>query len=80
MFVMKLYSFLDEAVRLSCEAVIYSINEHSPDVLKAHAALALPLVFLAMHEVKGKRSFTNFIRYPKCMFTHSVVHMTDICS
>jgi hypothetical protein len=61
MFDMKLYSFLDEAVRLSCEAIIYSINEHSPDVLKAHAALALPLVFLAMHEVKGKPSFSNSI-------------------
>lgn len=57
-------------MRLSCEAVIFAINEHSPDVLKAHAALALPLVFIAMHQVKGQSLHD-------CLLTHANVSTFD---
>jgi len=44
----------DETVKQACAAVVQAINEHSPDVLKSHSALILPLVFLAMHDKPGK--------------------------
>ena len=37
-------------MRDACGVTIHAINQRSPDVLKRHAALALPLAFLAMHQ------------------------------
>ncbi len=42
----------DESVREACGVTIHAINARSPDVLKRHAALALPIAFLAMHQNK----------------------------
>ncbi|KAG5845075.1 hypothetical protein ANANG_G00135010 [Anguilla anguilla] len=44
----------------SCALTVHAIGHYSPDVLKNHAGLALPLAFLGMHEVpdedKGENS------------------------
>ena len=37
-------------MREACGVTIHAINQRSPDVLKRHAAQALPLAFLAMHQ------------------------------
>jgi len=39
----------DETVHEVCGIALLAMNNHSPDVLKEHFALALPLAFLAMH-------------------------------
>ncbi len=44
------FVFVDESVREACGVTLHAINQRSPDVLKRHAALALPLAFLAMHQ------------------------------
>ncbi|XP_073721138.1 proteasome adapter and scaffold protein ECM29 [Misgurnus anguillicaudatus] len=47
----------------SCCLVTHAISHYSPDVLKAHAGVALPLAFLGMHqepeEEKGESSEAN---------------------
>ncbi|XP_051993811.1 proteasome adapter and scaffold protein ECM29-like [Xyrauchen texanus] len=47
----------------SCCLVVHAISHYSPDVLKAHAGVALPLAFLGMHqepeEEKGENSEAN---------------------
>lgn len=49
-----LYSFIfykpEESVRSACGLTLAAISQYNPDVLKRHAALALPLAFFAMHE------------------------------
>uniref|UniRef100_A0A672S7K8 Proteasome-associated protein ECM29 homolog n=1 Tax=Sinocyclocheilus grahami TaxID=75366 RepID=A0A672S7K8_SINGR len=49
--------------RSSCCLVVHAISHYSPDVLKAHAGVALPLAFLAMHqepeEEKGESAEAN---------------------
>ena len=45
----------DESVRQACGHVLLSMAQQSPDAFKRHAAVALPLAFLAMHEKKEKR-------------------------
>lgn len=41
----------EEAVyKSSCCLTVHSISHYSPDVLKAHAGVALPLAFLGMHQ------------------------------
>lgn len=45
--------YLDKDDAMSKHAVAYTfdaLNRHNPDRLKAHAAAAMPLAFLAMHE------------------------------
>lgn len=37
----------------SCVVTIHAISHYSPDVLKAHAGVALPLAFLGMHQAPG---------------------------
>ncbi|KAM8960529.1 proteasome adapter and scaffold protein ECM29 [Pelodytes ibericus] len=37
--------------RTGCTLTVHAISRYSPDVLKNHSALVLPLAFLAMHEV-----------------------------
>ncbi len=44
----------DDSVRHACGVTLQAISQRSPDVLKRHSALALPLTFLAMHEKKKK--------------------------
>ncbi|MEN2636068.1 hypothetical protein AAER96_06270, partial [Acinetobacter baumannii] len=43
--------------------VVHAISHYSPDVLKAHAGVALPLAFLGMHqeaeEEKGESAEAN---------------------
>lgn len=34
----------------SCCLTVHAISHYSPDVLKAHAGVALPLAFLGMHQ------------------------------
>ncbi|XP_018425453.1 PREDICTED: proteasome-associated protein ECM29 homolog [Nanorana parkeri] len=49
-----------------CSLTIHAISRYSPDVLKNHSGLVLPLAFLAMHEVsdeeKGEKDDTNLWR------------------
>lgn len=40
-------------MRSSCGLTLAAISQYNPDVLKRHAARALPLAFFAMHE-KGE--------------------------
>ncbi|XP_060720500.1 proteasome adapter and scaffold protein ECM29 [Tachysurus vachellii] len=41
----------EEAVyKSSCCLTVHAISQYSPDVLKAHASMALPLAFLGMHQ------------------------------
>ncbi|KAJ8000530.1 hypothetical protein DPEC_G00181070 [Dallia pectoralis] len=37
----------------SCALTVHAISHYSPDVLKAHAVVALPLSFLGMHQAPG---------------------------
>lgn len=37
----------------SCALTLHAISHYSPDVLKAHAGVALPLAFLGMHQAPG---------------------------
>ncbi|KAG7254653.1 hypothetical protein CRUP_037122 [Coryphaenoides rupestris] len=37
----------------SCVLTVHAISHYSPDVLKGHACLALPLAFLGMHQLPG---------------------------
>ncbi|KAK5619249.1 hypothetical protein CRENBAI_020323, partial [Crenichthys baileyi] len=36
-----------------CALTVHAISHYSPDVLKAHAGVALPLAFLGMHQAPG---------------------------
>ncbi|KAE8632216.1 hypothetical protein XENTR_v10001477 [Xenopus tropicalis] len=40
--------------RSACTLTVHAISRYSPDVLKNHADLVLPLAFLAMHEVSDE--------------------------
>lgn len=44
------FLFLEEAAHNGCGLTLHAISQQSPDILKSHAALAMPLAFLAMHE------------------------------
>ncbi|XP_065070071.1 proteasome adapter and scaffold protein ECM29-like isoform X2 [Rhopilema esculentum] len=44
----------DTTRQLAVAWTFQRISRHSPDVLKSHAAIVLPLVFLAMHQDNGK--------------------------
>uniref|UniRef100_A0AAQ5WZB0 Ecm29 proteasome adaptor and scaffold n=1 Tax=Amphiprion ocellaris TaxID=80972 RepID=A0AAQ5WZB0_AMPOC len=37
----------------SCALTVHAISHYSPDVLKGHAGVALPLAFLGMHQAPG---------------------------
>uniref|UniRef100_A0AAQ6ILU3 Ecm29 proteasome adaptor and scaffold n=1 Tax=Anabas testudineus TaxID=64144 RepID=A0AAQ6ILU3_ANATE len=37
----------------SCALTVHAISHYSPDVLKSHAGVALPLAFLGMHQAPG---------------------------
>lgn len=37
----------------SCVLTVHAISHYSPDVLKGHGGLALPLAFLGMHQLPG---------------------------
>jgi len=43
----------DEASRAAVAYTFQAVNRHNPDVMKAHASLAMPIAFLAMHEEKN---------------------------
>ncbi|XP_060085987.1 proteasome adapter and scaffold protein ECM29-like [Ylistrum balloti] len=45
-------SLTEESARLACGLTLHSMSQHSPDILKRHATLAMPLAFFAMHEQK----------------------------
>ncbi|XP_041951493.1 proteasome adapter and scaffold protein ECM29 [Alosa sapidissima] len=50
----------EEAVyKSSCCLTVHSISHYSPDVLKRHAGLALPLAFLGMHQVAEETEQTE---------------------
>ncbi|XP_036407220.1 proteasome adapter and scaffold protein ECM29 [Megalops cyprinoides] len=50
----------EEAVyKSSCALTVHAIGHYSPDVLKNHAGLALPLAFLGMHEVPDEEKGDN---------------------
>lgn len=47
----SLFLYPPEAVyKSSCCLTVHAISQYSPDVLKAHASVALPLAFLGMHQ------------------------------
>nr|DBA28234.1 TPA: hypothetical protein GDO54_008627 [Pyxicephalus adspersus] len=56
----------EPAYRSGSTLTIHAISRYSPDVLKNHSGLVLPLAFLAMHEVsdeeKGEKDDTNLWR------------------
>lgn len=59
-----MFLWLSEALyKSSCCLVVHAISHYSPDVLKAHAGVALPLAFLGMHqepeEEKGESAEAN---------------------
>ncbi|XP_034043433.1 proteasome adapter and scaffold protein ECM29 [Thalassophryne amazonica] len=37
----------------SCALTVHAVSHYSPDVLKSHAVVALPLAFLGMHQAPG---------------------------
>lgn len=47
---------VDEGVRHACAVTLQAITRRSPDVTRAHGALALPLAFLGMHQQKPTES------------------------
>ncbi|KAM4708609.1 proteasome adapter and scaffold protein ECM29 [Discoglossus pictus] len=53
----------EPAYRLGCTLTVHAMSRYSPDVLKNHAEVVLPLAFLAMHEVsdeeKGEKEDSN---------------------
>ncbi|XP_040273233.1 proteasome adapter and scaffold protein ECM29 [Bufo bufo] len=56
----------EPAYRTGCSLTVHAISRYSPDVLKNHAGMVLPLAFLAMHEVsddeKGEKEDSNLWR------------------
>ncbi|XP_063770752.1 proteasome adapter and scaffold protein ECM29 isoform X2 [Pseudophryne corroboree] len=56
----------EPAYRSGCTLTVHAISRYSPDVLKNHSSLVLPLAFLAMHEVsdeeKGEKEDSNLWR------------------
>ncbi|CAH3027447.1 unnamed protein product [Porites evermanni] len=42
----------DKGLRLACGLTLQAVSRYSPDVMKRHAAKALPAVFFAMHGMK----------------------------
>ena len=46
----------DPASKCSVAYTFEAVNRHNPDRLKAHAAQAMPLAFLAMHEEEDRQS------------------------
>ncbi|XP_075067043.1 proteasome adapter and scaffold protein ECM29 [Mixophyes fleayi] len=56
----------EPAYRAGCTLTVHAISRYSPDVLKNHSSLVLPLAFLAMHEVsdeeKGEKDDSNLWR------------------
>ena len=48
----------EEVAHSGCALTLHAISQKSPDILRRHATLAMPIAFFAMHEKTG----TN-IRY-----------------
>lgn len=46
----------EEAAHQGCGLTLHAISLQSPDTLRRHATLAMPLAFLAMHEKKEEKS------------------------
>lgn len=46
-------SFPEPVYKSSCSLTVHAISHYSPDVLKGHAGVALPLAFLGMHQAPG---------------------------
>ncbi|XP_061192483.1 proteasome adapter and scaffold protein ECM29-like [Saccostrea echinata] len=44
----------EDSVRSACGLTLAAISQYNPDILKRHAALALPLAFFAMHEKEAE--------------------------
>ncbi|XP_066460523.1 proteasome adapter and scaffold protein ECM29 isoform X2 [Eleutherodactylus coqui] len=53
----------EAAYRTGCTLTVHAISRYSPDVVKKHEGMVLPLAFLAMHEVpdddKGEKEDSN---------------------
>lgn len=47
---MLFLAILEEAAHHGCGLTLNAVSQQSPDILKRHASLAMPLAFLAMHE------------------------------
>ncbi|XP_054635764.1 proteasome adapter and scaffold protein ECM29 isoform X2 [Dunckerocampus dactyliophorus] len=43
----------ESVYKSSCALTMHAVSHYSPDVLKAHAGVALPLAFLGMHQAPG---------------------------
>ncbi|KAK2167662.1 hypothetical protein LSH36_25g00006 [Paralvinella palmiformis] len=52
----------EESTRQICGVTLHAMNRHNPDVFRRHAALALPLCFLAMHQEQEKDSTESGVR------------------
>lgn len=49
----SLFKLSEPVFKSSCALTLHSISHYSPDVLKGHAGVALPLAFLGMHQAPG---------------------------
>lgn len=54
-----LLSSTEAVYKSSCCLTLHAISQHSPDVLKAHAGVALPLAFLGMHQQQQEEESTR---------------------
>lgn len=57
---MFLFTFVESNAHHACCVTLHAMARHSPDHLRRHANLAMPLAFFAMHEEvkkdEGKKS------------------------
>lgn len=52
-FFFNSFLFSEPVYKSSCVLTVHAISHYSPDVLKSHAGVALPLAFLGMHQAPG---------------------------
>jgi hypothetical protein len=69
-FISECVVLSEDSVRSACGLTLGAISQYNPDILKRHAALALPLAFFAMHEKGGYDRHSDLCFH--CVFVVSV--------
>ena len=69
------FHFVEEAAHQGCGLTLHAISQQSPDTLRRHATLAMPLAFLAMHEKKDGKVFLGALRSQYLSFSLISVHV-----
>ena len=67
----------DEGLRHACGLTLQAITRHAPDILKRHAARALPMAYFAMHEKKTSGRSRRILRGDCFSGKSSLVLLTD---